>query len=110
MAEQQSQNLNRQLVLTKHENVTFEHETVFISGQAFVNCRFVGCTLVLRDGIFHLEKCAFERCNWHVDMLLLWANAQSLQALKSLIGMLEQDQSRLNAALDQQQSGKPAAS
>src|SRR5204863_8908397 len=58
------------MLLTKHEGETFRNQTVYISGQAFIRCNFVACTLVLRETVYHLEGCTFERCNWHVDWVL----------------------------------------
>ena len=34
------------MILSKHENQTFTNQTVYISGQGFINCQFVDCTLV----------------------------------------------------------------
>ena len=48
-------------VSTKHEGETFLNQTVYISGQAFIRCNFVACTLVLRETVHHLEGCTFER-------------------------------------------------
>ena len=36
------------MLLTKHEGETFQNQTVYISGQAFIRCKFIACTLVLR--------------------------------------------------------------
>lgn len=83
------------MILTKHEDETFQNQTVYISGQAFIRCKFVACTLVLRETIYHLEGCTFERCNWHVDWMLLWGSPQSLHEVKSLIELLEQAQQQL---------------
>ena len=65
------------MLLTKHENETFQNQTVYISGQAFIGCTFTACTLVLRETIYHLDRCTFERCNWHVDRVLLWGAPES---------------------------------
>jgi hypothetical protein len=79
------------MLLTKHENVTFTNQTVYISGQAFIRCNFVACTLVLRgDTVYHLEECAFDRCNWHVDCVLLWGSAESIRQVKAIVNLLEQ--------------------
>ena len=43
-------------------------------GFSFIRCNFVACTLVLRETVYHLEGCAFERCNWHVDWVLMWGS------------------------------------
>jgi hypothetical protein len=80
------------MLLTKHENETFLNQTVYISGQAFIRCTFTACTLVLRETIYHLEGCSFERCNWHVDNILMWGSPQSIRDLKALVAMIEQAQ------------------
>ena len=43
------------MLLTKHEGETFQNQTVYISGQAFINCTFIACTLILRETIYHLR-------------------------------------------------------
>ena len=80
------------MLLTKHEGETFVNQTVYISGQAFIRCNFIACTLVLRETIYHLEGCSFERCNWHVDWVLMWGSAESLREIKALVSMIEQAQ------------------
>ena len=80
------------MLLTKHEGETFQNQTVYISGQAFVRCQFVACTLVLRETVYHLEGCTFERCNWHVDWVLMWGSPESVREIKALVGMIEQSQ------------------
>ena len=80
------------MLLTKHEDETFRIQTVYISGQAFVRCTFVGCTLILRETVYHLEACSFERCNWHVDWVLMWVSPESLRDIKALVNMIEQAQ------------------
>src|SRR5687767_3429273 len=80
------------MLLTKHEGETFHNQTVYISGQAFIRCQFIACTLVLRETVYHLEGCVFERCNWHVDWVLMWGSPESLREIKALVGMIEQSQ------------------
>ena len=86
------------MLLTKHEGVNFENQTVYISGQAFLRCSFVGCTLVLRESVYHMDGCTFDRCNWHVDTLLLWGSAQGVQAVKDLCALIEQGLQQVQAA------------
>lgn len=80
------------MLLTTHEGKTFTGQTVYISGQAFVRCHFVNCTLLLRETIYHLDSCTFDRCNWHIDWILLWGSPESLKEIKALVTMLEQFQ------------------
>src|SRR3954468_22204321 len=82
------------MLLTKHEGETFLNQTVYISGQAFIRCNFVACTLVLRETVYHLEGCTFERCNWHVDWVLMWGSPEPLREIKALVAMIEQAQQR----------------
>jgi len=79
------------MLLTKHENAQFTNQTVYISGQAFIRCGFVACTLVLRgETVYHLEECTFDRCNWHLDCVMLWGSAESVRQVKAIVGLLEQ--------------------
>lgn len=80
------------MLLTKHENETFQNQTVYISGQAFIRCKFIACTLVLRDAVYHWEDCHAERCNWHIDWILMWGSRESLNHVKALVNLLDQVQ------------------
>jgi len=95
------------MLLTKHEGVTFRNQTVYISGQAFVGCTFVDCTLVLRETVYYLQDCTFDRCNWHVDWVLMWGNPDSIAQLKALVERIEQAQRQLQEQMKQQ--SPPAA-
>ena len=86
------------MLLTKHEGETFQNQTIYISGQAFIRCTFVACTLVLRETVYHLEECSFDRCNWHVDCVLMWGSPQSLQEIKAVVALIEQGQKQLKEA------------
>ena len=96
------------MLLTKHEGETFLNQTVYISGQAFMRCNFVACTLVLRETIYHLEGCTFERCNWHVDWVLMWGSPESLREIKALVNMIEQAQQSQQLPQDPLAGGRPA--
>ncbi|HEY8666667.1 MAG TPA: hypothetical protein VIL86_08390 [Tepidisphaeraceae bacterium] len=88
------------MLLTKHEGETFQNQTVYISGQAFVRCKFIACTIVLRESLYHLEGCVFERCNWHVDRLLLWGSPESLAEVKALVTFIEEAQKQNLPAIE----------
>jgi hypothetical protein len=85
------------MLLTKHEGVTFQDQTVYISGQAFIRCKFVACTLVLRETVYYLEGCTFDRCNWHVDRVLMWGSPESVQEVKALVQLIESVQAQHQA-------------
>ena len=86
------------MLLTKHENETFLNQTVYISGQAFIGCTFTACTLILRETLYHLDNCTFERCNWHVDWVLMWGSPESIREIKALVNMIEQAQQQAMAS------------
>src|SRR5665213_942022 len=96
-------NLGVRMLLTKHEGEIFHNQTVYISGQAFIKCKFVACTLILRETLYHLQECTFERCNWHVDWVLMWGSPESLREIKALVNLIEQAQSQLPTAEQQAQ-------
>ena len=82
------------MMMTKHEGETFQNQTVYISGQAFIRCTFIGCTLILRETVYYLDGCSFERCNWHVDWVLMWGSPESLREIKVLVEMIEKAQAQ----------------
>jgi hypothetical protein len=84
--------------LTKHEGETFTSQTVYISGQAFVRCNFVACTLVLRETIYYMEGCTFERCNWHLDCILPWDSREAVNAVQVIMDLVRQGQTETEAA------------
>src|SRR5580658_927803 len=86
------------MLLTKHEGATFQNQTIYISGQAFVRCTFIACTLVLRETVYYLEGCTFDRCNWHVDRVLMWGSPESVQEVKALVHLIENVQQQQAAA------------
>jgi hypothetical protein len=86
------------MLLTKHEGVTFQNQTIYISGQAFIRCTFIACTLVLRETVYYLEGCTFDRCNWHVDRVLMWGSPESVQEVKALVQLIENVQQQQAAA------------
>jgi hypothetical protein len=47
---------------------------------------------VLRETVYHLEGCTFERCNWHVDWVLMWGSPESVREIKALVTLIENAQ------------------
>ena len=89
------------MLLTKHEGEAFHNQTVYISGQAFIRCKFIACTLILRETLYHLQECTFERCNWLVDWVLMWGSPESLREIKALVSLIENAQVQLPNAEQQ---------
>lgn len=80
---------SRQIKLTKHENRKFEAQTVHLSGQAFFNCTFVNCTLIVTNVSVVLNGCHFDKCNWNLQYEVLWGDPETHKFLRSLIDLLE---------------------
>jgi hypothetical protein len=96
------------MLLTKHEDQTFTGQTIYISGQAFIRCNFIACTLVLRETVYHMEDCSFDRCNWHIDTVLLWGSPESVREMRAVVTLLEQGLAQLQAQQAGQQGTAPA--
>jgi hypothetical protein len=97
------------MLLTKHEGETFQNQTVYISGQAFVRCTFVACTLVLRETVYYMEGCSFDRCNWHIDAVLPWGSPDALTAVQVVINLVRQGQENLPTGAENAVEGQSGA-
>lgn len=98
------------MLLTKHEGETFQNQTLYISGQAFVRCNFAACTLVLRETVYYMEGCSFDRCNWHLDCVLPWGSPEALNAVQVVISLVRQGQENLPPADAEDEADQPASS
>ena len=58
------------ITLLKHDGVQFDDQIVYLTGHAYIDCQFNQCTIILRDGYVHLEKCVFSSCVWHIDYIV----------------------------------------
>ena len=52
------------------ENVKFLNQTVYLSGQTFLDCTFEHCTLLIREGGTVFSNCKVVGCIFHIDMLV----------------------------------------
>lgn len=57
-------------VLLRRENLTYRDQVIYTAGHAFINCTFDGCTVVVREATGVLERCAFNGCVWHLDLVV----------------------------------------
>lgn len=65
------------LVFTRYKNKKFIKERIELDGQAFENCTFVECLIVLEKGETEIKNCVFERSR-------LMLRGQALQIAKIL--------------------------
>ncbi len=84
-----------QVQLTRHDKRTFVAQTIHLAGNAFVDCSFDSCTLVLTNAPFIFSgQCRVQRCNWRIEYDLLWGapamRAQLRQVLDSMDQAVEQ--------------------
>ena len=88
----------RQLVLVKHEKTTFEDQTVYLTGHAFIDCRFLRCTVVNAGTPYHVEGCTFEACNFRIECSVLWGDVASREGLRRFMDMLDAAPEAVRAA------------
>jgi hypothetical protein len=79
---------NYMATLLAHRDVVFEHETVYLAGNAYIGCTFRCCTMIAREGPTHLDRCIFDSCVWHLDLIVHDAHAweEFVQAVGPMIG------------------------
>jgi hypothetical protein len=73
------------VTLLKHDNVVFEDQVVYGTGNAYFGCEFIRSVLVVKGFPFHFENCRFESCAWHIDLVL-----HDPQQIADLVSWLEQ--------------------
>jgi hypothetical protein len=50
------------------DNVSYNHETVVLDGQAFSQCEFQDCRLLYSGGEAPtFDNCKFQACEWKLD-------------------------------------------
>ncbi len=77
--------------LTRHEKRTFVAQTVHLGGNAFVDCTFDGCTLVLTNTPFVFSgQCKVQRCNWRVEYDILWGAPATRAQLRQILDTMDQ--------------------
>lgn len=49
-------------------NVSYNHETVLVDGEAFSDCNFATCRLVYSGGgLPTFDGCRFDNCEWKLE-------------------------------------------
>ncbi|CAN5662460.1 hypothetical protein BH23GEM6_BH23GEM6_26510 [soil metagenome] len=72
-----------------HRGRSFSGQQITLDGQTFIDCRFVGCTLVLlgSDRV-SVEGCTFEGCRWAVAGFA-GNTIETLRELSDIAGVAE---------------------
>lgn len=81
--------MSNQITLSKYERRNYVEQTIMVTGNVFIECRFTNCVMIFRGEPFTLDNCRFERCNWIIDVSLLWGSPGSWRPLGKIIEMLE---------------------
>jgi hypothetical protein len=78
-----------QIPLTRHEDETFTSQAVYLSGHAYIRCRFERCTLIVTNMPFVLQQNQIVGCNWRVEYDILWGDPQSRSNLRRLLDAID---------------------
>lgn len=79
-----------QIQLTRHEKRSFVAQTVHLAGNAFVDCSFDSCTLVLSNAPFVFSgQCKVQRCNWRIEYDLLWGAPAMRTQLRQILDSMD---------------------
>ncbi|MSR45004.1 MAG: hypothetical protein EXS15_06600 [Phycisphaerales bacterium] len=85
-----SANQSAQIQLTRHEKRSFVAQTIHLAGNAFVDCSFDSCTLVLTNAPFVFSgQCRVQRCNWRVEYDLLWGAPAMRVQLRQILDSMD---------------------
>lgn len=89
-----------------HEGKVFEDCTVYLTGNAFYDCKFYRCTFVIREGgIPAMVGCHIECCVWHID--LMFSDHRNWDSfVRIMVPLVEQSLPR--ALTDQPGEGTPS--
>lgn len=52
--------------MSKIEKETFTHRSVEVDGMEYNFCHFDHCTLVYSGGVYRINGCSFEYCEWEM--------------------------------------------
>jgi hypothetical protein len=75
--------------LTRHEDEEFVSQTIYLSGHAFIRCRFDRCTFVVTNMPFVLMHNQLAACNWHIEYDILWNDPNTRSNLRRLIDAID---------------------
>lgn len=76
-------------LLLRHDNVVFQDQTVYTTGNAYIGCIFRRCMMVAVGlGNAAFERCNFEACAWHINVIV--HDPQTCEGLQQLVNVARQ--------------------
>jgi len=75
--------------LTPHVDEEFISETVFLSGHAYIRCKFERCTLIVTNVPFVLSQNRIAGCNWRIEYDVMWGDPNSRSNLRRLLDAID---------------------
>jgi hypothetical protein len=79
----------QQLPLTPHQDEEFVSQTVYLSGHAFIRCKFERCTFIVTNTPFVLSQNRITGCNWRIECDILWGDPSSRSNLRRLLDVID---------------------
>ncbi len=58
------------IALLRHDNVKFQDQTVYFTGNAYFGCEFHKCVIIVKGLPYFYQNCKFNGCIWHLDLIL----------------------------------------
>jgi hypothetical protein len=75
--------------LTRHEDEEFVSQTIYLSGHAYLRCRFDRCTFVVTNVPFVLAGNHIIGCNWRIEYDILWGDPTTRSNLRRLLDAID---------------------
>ena len=77
------------VILVEHEKETFKSQTVWLSGHAYIGCKFSKCTVVVSSPHFMVKVCNFVACTWRFEYDLLEGDITARKRLRQLLDLID---------------------
>jgi hypothetical protein len=75
--------------LTPHADEEFVSQTIYLSGHAYLRCRFERCTFVVTNVPFVLAENRIVGCNWRIEYDVLWGDPGTRSNLRRLLDAID---------------------
>jgi hypothetical protein len=76
--------------LVAHKKETYRSQTIHVAGNAYLNCNFESCTLVVTNAPFQMIESNIKRdCNWRIELDVLAGDPRATQNLRLLLQIIE---------------------